>query len=275
MLGMAAVQTVRMMPRVAPRTREHLSEQQALGRALAVIRKRADLTQTAAAERIGLRPQTWSRYEAGERDNILRTDLQERLARAVDADRETLLLEKARILGEPPPPRSPVTPGIREPAWGAPTQVESAFLPIRDRIQAGAWLMADDTGQTPPRVYPAVRDPRFAKADQWLSEVVGDSVDLLNIFEGDLVHCIDAVAMGYYPKTGDIVEVERIRFGGQERELTIKQVEVLAQGCRLWPRSSNPRWREPLELRQGLAEGEEVEVRIRALVTTVIRRLAI
>jgi hypothetical protein len=102
------------------------------------------------------------------------------------------------------------------------------------------------------------RDPRFPHARQWLSEVRGDSVNLLNIVEGDLVHCVDAIEIGYYPRTGDVVEVERLRFGGQERELTLKQVEVTEAGVLLWPRSTNPRFEvdpAPLELKAGARRG--------------------
>lgn len=151
---------------------------------------------------------------------------------------------------------------------------QPAMLPIRRRVQAGAWLTVDDTSQVPPRRYPAARDPRFA-ADQWLSEVVGDSMDALSdpapILEGDLVHCVDAVAIGYAPRTGDVVEAERLRFGGREVEVSLKQVVVTEKGVELWPRSKNPRWREPLILLDGAPE-EEIEVRISGLVVGMLRR---
>lgn len=150
-----------------------------------------------------------------------------------------------------------------------------AMLPIRRRVQAGAWLAVDDTAQVPPKKYPAARDPRFA-ADQWLSEVVGDSMDALAepapILEGDLVHCVDAVGIGYAPRTGDIVEAERVRFGGSEVEVSLKQVVVTDGGVELWPRSKNPRWREPLVLTDGAVDGEEIEVRISGLVIGMLRR---
>lgn len=145
-------------------------------------------------------------------------------------------------------------------------------LPVRETVQAGAWLLADDTGQAEPRRFPAARDPRFPNADQWLAEVRGDSMNLIGIVEGDLVHCVGADS-GYSPRTGDLVEVERLRFQGAEREITLKQVEVRAdQTVLLWPRSSNPRWKDPLSFRLGVPEGEEIEVRIRAHIVASIRR---
>ncbi len=256
-----------MPPRTAPK---RMSEQQAMGAALKRLRKRADLTQEKAAENYGCVVQSWRRYEWGQRD--LTFDQLSGLAAAVSATREELIAEQQRILAGEFPASSPAAtvtslppPAIRPHEGGS--------LPIRDRIQAGAWLLADDAATDIVRSYQGVRDPRFPYADQWYSEVVGDSVDRLKIFDGDLVHCVDIVGIGYYPKTGDVVEVERRRFQGAERELTIKQVEITPEGAvLLWPRSTNARWTEPLSVRAGTAETEEVEVRIRGLVLASIRR---
>lgn len=150
-----------------------------------------------------------------------------------------------------------------------------ALLPIRNRVQAGAWLAIDELAQEEPRPSSTIRDPRFPHADQWLSEVVGDSMNVLNILDGDLVHLVDFIGSGRYPTTGDIVEVERIRFQGAEREVTLKQVEVTGRETMLlWPRSTNPRWRDPVPV-PGDVGGEEVEVRIRGLMINLVRRFAI
>jgi hypothetical protein len=146
------------------------------------------------------------------------------------------------------------------------------MLMIRDRVQAGAWLQADDDNQLQPKAYPAVKDPRYPSAQQWLSEVVGDSVNLLHVHDGDLIHCVDTIDIGYHPRTGDLVEVERLRFGGQERELTLKQVEVTPESILLWPRSTNPKWQNPIAFDLGAEEDEEIEVRIRGLVVAAIKR---
>lgn len=149
-------------------------------------------------------------------------------------------------------------------------------LPVRGQVQAGAWLLIDDVTAEPEYIS-AARDPRFPRAEQWLSRVRGDSMNNLNvngrpagIYDGDLVHCVDAVAAEYQPRTGDIVEVERVRFQGQERELTLKQVEVTPNGILLWPRSTNPRWQEPLSYQEG--DADDVEVRIRGWVVSSLRQ---
>lgn len=159
-----------------------------------------------------------------------------------------------------------------DPAQPPPVSHELMTLPIRDRVQAGAWLQAD-YGLEERREHPAARDPRFPTAQQWLCEVVGDSMNALGIFEGDLVHVVDLIDSGWMPRTGDIVEVERLRFQGRERELTIKQAEITPAGTvLLWPRSTNPIWQTPIGLSPPDGDREDTEIRIRGLVVASIRR---
>lgn len=256
---------LRRMPKVV--ADQGADQERALrARALKVLRKRADLTQEEAASRVNVQPGSWRRYEWGERE--LSLDKLGELAGALGYKLEDLLNIRDELASGQPHDVSkraaaPVVPLFPN---------QGVLLPIRDRVQAGAWLVADDVGQV-PKTYPAARDPRYPYAEQWLSEVVGDSVDLLGIREGDLVQLVSAIDINYQPKTGDVVEVERLRFGGHERELTLKELEVLPGGAmRLWPRSSNARYKEPLELRGGVGEDEEIEVIIRGLLVAAIRR---
>ena len=234
-----------------------------LGRALTVLRKRAGLNQEGAGERIGTSGQAWAKYENGRAPGIHNPATQRRLTGALGFEPEDLLRERQII-------RSGGKSNVID--LGAWTQnAATSTLPIRDRVQAGAWLMADDSSQVEPRRHSFARDPRFPHADQWLSEIFGDSVDRLGIFDGDLVHCVDFEGAGVALQSGQIVEIERLRFGGQERELSIKQVELTPQGPLLWPRSSNPRWQTPLSMTSD-AGNDEVLVRLRGLVVQSIRR---
>ena len=252
----------RVMTRAVAKAADDETTRQ-LGRALAVLRQRAGISQEVAGERMGISGQGWAKYENGKAPSIHFPNRQNELTAALgmtpaDLERERLILAGRGGPGVVTDIRNYIEPRSHE-------------LIIRDRVQAGAWLAADDTDQGEPRRYPFARDPRFPHADQWLSEVVGDSVDKLGIFSGDLVHCVDVEGSGWALQSGAVVEIERLRFGGSERELSIKQVEVTPQGVLFWPRSSNPRWQEPLSLTDG-AEGEEIEVRVRGLVVQSIRR---
>ncbi len=232
------------------------------------MRKERGLSQQQAAEVAGLTRQNWQQYEAGERQAILRSDQQAVLAGALGGTRDELLQRAGQgRQGRTVMPLSfsytELSPGFSDDSPGA--------MPIRDTVQAGSWREADDADQTQTPTHFQARDRRYPYADQWLSRVAGDSATALGIFDGDLIHCVDAIGISYSPKTGDIVEVERLRFGGQLRELTVKQVEVTQAGILLWPRSHNPKWKDPVLLHEGEDEVEHVEVRLRGLVVGSIR----
>jgi hypothetical protein len=151
-------------------------------------------------------------------------------------------------------------------APSATTNVKLAprFLPVRYVVQAGLWFEND--ADTPPEqlTLAVLPDPRFDRFPQWLEKVVGDSVDL-KIQPGSYAHVVDACEMGYSPRDGDWVVVERRRDQGAVRERTIKQVELTQNGVRLCPRSRNPKWSEPLNLAAGGRVGD-IEVQIVGLV---------
>ncbi|MDP1642745.1 MAG: helix-turn-helix domain-containing protein [Phenylobacterium sp.] len=59
------------------------------------------VSQEQAATAIGQRKQSWQAYEAGQRQVILRSDVQDRLTRALGFTPEDLEREKAQVLSEP------------------------------------------------------------------------------------------------------------------------------------------------------------------------------
>ena len=158
----------------------------------------------------------------------------------------------AELPREPAPPARPA----KDPSTGP--------MNVLGEVRAGAWLEADSDQRT-PETYPAAPDARYPAAAQHLMRVRGDSMDAATkagqpagILDGDLVHVVDAITMRYEFATGDIVVVERSRFDGREREITLKQVEVLPNAeVLLWPRSSNPRWKDPVPYKEN---GNEVRV---------------
>lgn len=141
--------------------------------------------------------------------------------------------------------------------------VTPQFLRVRYKVQAGHWLEADEFAASQQYEYPVTPDPRFRGFPQWLEEVVGDSINL-KVPEGCFAHVVDAISLGYAPRHGDFVVVERRRDGGALRERSIKQVQITDRGqTELWPRSSNPMWSKPLVL---AAPGETTEVEVVGLV---------
>jgi transcriptional regulator with XRE-family HTH domain len=72
-----------------------LSERQLLGRALKALRRGAGMTQAEAAEAYGVEPNTWRRYEGGERN--LSYDQLKQLAEALGSTRDALIAERDRV----------------------------------------------------------------------------------------------------------------------------------------------------------------------------------
>lgn len=155
--------------------------------------------------------------------------------------------------------------GVPMPDTGSiqPAMVGARFLPIRYDVGAGLWQELTDS-QTFLGSGTVAPDPSYTGFPQWLERVRGDSMDQ-DYREGDLVHVVDAVALGYVPQHGDHVILVRRRLDGAEIERTIKEVVRSSRGIEFWPRSTNPRWAAPIKL-QPENEDETSEVEVAALV---------
>ncbi|MFC0633263.1 LexA family protein [Brevundimonas balnearis] len=145
-------------------------------------------------------------------------------------------------------------------------------LPVIGPVQAGAWLEVDETPQDEPVMLAVALDRRYPHARQWLREVKGDSMDARGITPGDLAHLVDFTGAGAELRSGQVVEVTRTRAGGALREITLKEVEITPGAILLWPRSTNPRWTEPVQLDDG--DGTDVEVQVTGLLVQTIKRFS-
>lgn len=154
--------------------------------------------------------------------------------------------------------------GTSAPSFAANVKLAPRFLPVRYSVQAGLWFEMD--AEIPPEQtsLAVLPDARFDRFPQWLEKVVGDSIDL-KIAPGSYAHVVDAIELGYAPRDGDWVVVERRRSQGGVRERTIKQVETRNGYVELWPRSRNPKWSEPVSFTAGGKDGD-IEVEIVGLV---------
>lgn len=207
-------------------------------------------TAKAAAEAMGVSVSTYIQHENGSRG--IPAARAARYARFFRTTPEWLLYGRGESVSQTPPP-------------------ELTTLPLIGEVRAGAWLAVDETPQDEPEQIPIALDRRYPHARQWLREVVGDSMDARFIFPGDIVHLVDLTEAGVAVKTGDIVEVTRFRDGAALREVTLKEVEVTANGLLLWPRSNNPLWKVPVKLDEG-AEDQDIQVQITGLLLSSMRR---
>lgn len=148
-------------------------------------------------------------------------------------------------------------------------QIVPRSLPIRGRVQAGLWYevdnhphfeIRDDERQLYEHQGAVVPNGRYSEWPQWLEIVTGESINR-KAADGSLAHVVDAIEMGYAPTDKDWVVVERRRAQGALRERTIKQIEVNGHEIKLWPRSTDPRWQDPVDLCDG-TNGDDIEVEI-------------
>lgn len=113
------------------RTKPPSEEAVAIGRALKVLRERQGHTQSSAAEAAGITKTAWQNYENG-RAIVLRTDVQQRLAKALDSDRSELLKILSALT--PSAERNQLsTLGVAEPSHAFDdAQVKRAVYPLRE-----------------------------------------------------------------------------------------------------------------------------------------------
>jgi len=131
---------------------------------------------------------------------------------------------------------------------------------VTGEAAAGVWLEADsdhwDENKYPeiptvPGRYPGVEQ------DAW--RIVGNSVNLLKIEDGDYAICVPYWMVRAALTSDDIVIVERRR--GDLREITCKQIVVQAESYELWPRSTDPKYSDapPLIIPKQKDDGDSGE----------------
>jgi hypothetical protein len=145
------------------------------------------------------------------------------------------------------------------------------YLVIRHEVGAGVWRMIDDLAQVDFGTAPVLADPAYSAFPQWLERVVGDSMDL-EYPPGTLLHVVDAIELGYAPRAGDHVIVERTRDQGGTIERTVKEVAFGPHGIQLIARSSNPRWKLNPIVVSGGHDQDNCTVEIKAWVLGSYRR---
>ncbi|POR42538.1 LexA family transcriptional regulator [Methylobacterium sp. V23] len=156
---------------------------------------------------------------------------------------------------------------------------EDDSLPVKGEVAAGRWLEADDHVDVPAYdPVPVKPDSRWRREHQYGLVVRGSSLNRIAI-DGDILACVDAIAIRYKPAEDDLVVVEMRRNAGLLRQRTAKRYMKQGNHVELWPDSDDPRWQKPIIIPQGptalesMIEDEDgrIEVSIIALVTWVHR----
>lgn len=153
-------------------------------------------------------------------------------------------------------------------------------LPYGGTVAAGEWLTVDefnqDLGDHEVPIW-VPRHPLYSQLQQIAWRVAGDSMDLAGIIDGEWI--VGASYADYVDKIGELdngnyVVVERSRYGGSERELTVKEVQFARRGMRLIPRSSNAKHKEFFIDLDEEADPDVETVRILGVVLSVVRDMA-
>jgi SOS-response transcriptional repressor LexA len=134
-------------------------------------------------------------------------------------------------------------------------------------IRAGLWQDIDAGDAGLYEVVPAA--PGVLPEWQYAFVVEGNSLNKI-AQSGDFLICMDAIKSRYSEKDGDLVVIERSRFGGQMVERTAKRLRKSVSGYELWPESTDPAFQTPIILK-GKENGDEV--RIVAKVLYVMRKV--
>lgn len=147
-------------------------------------------------------------------------------------------------------------------------------LPVIGRVAAGMWLEIDGNDEFGEPLFeiPIPRDPRYPAEAVYGLLVEGTSLNK-TARPGEVLVCLDILALGIDPADGDLVVVERIKNQGGLREVTAKRLRIKTKprSIELWPESDDPRWQTPIVL-DGEPPDDDLEVRIIARVELIVRK---
>lgn len=157
---------------------------------------------------------------------------------------------------------------------------KAVLVPVRKagRVEAGAFRAQEDLGDwDEAETTLDIRDSRFPNARHLSFDVEGDSMNALKprpILSGDVVSCVayEDVDTEAPLRDGMVVVVERSRYGGQEREWSIKQLELYSDRVEFHPRSTNPR-HKPIVVKRDPNADDGTKVEIIALVRRITNDL--
>lgn len=151
----------------------------ALGEAMADLRREVGLSQAEAGARVGMTSQGWGLYESGRRPGLFRPDVQRRLTAALGTTPEALALRLvAKGTGGP---QSPASTGVEAPGRAFQPVTALAQAMPRERIS----LSNDDLAPWAVSGVILEVDPgRWPRRDQGCVVDLVDGARLVRLYEG-------------------------------------------------------------------------------------------
>jgi transcriptional regulator with XRE-family HTH domain len=140
-------------------------------------------------------------------------------------------------------------------------------------VQAGKFLQVDEYFQQDVYEVPefVLRQPAYSKVRQYSYQVRGDSLDAVGITDGMWIVAADAadfIDVYGEVESGEFVVVERTRYQGAERELTVKEIRFYRDRYELLPRSHNPEHQVIVVPHDKGANDDGIEVKIVGVLLT-------
>ncbi len=137
------------------------------------------------------------------------------------------------------------------------TKVES-MLHVRGKVAASAWIDVEEMDFGYDDMQPVPSVSMYPAEWQFALEVEGNCLNK-RADDGDILICLDIIKAQEDFKEGDLVVVERRKYGGQMVQRTAKRVRKTANGYELWPESTDPAHQDPIVLYEA-SPGETVSV---------------
>lgn len=209
-------------------------------------REKAKISMNQLATAVGTTAATISRLETGERS--LTKEWAERIAPILDVRPAALILSEAELNS------------IRSDNFA---QISPQSVRVVGSVQAGAWAEAVewDVSQSYAVYWPGLEG--YSPSEAYGLEVRGTSMNEIYP-EGSVAICIPLLSLNRDIGRLERVHVETIR--GGEVEATIKEYRLDDDGrVWLWPRSTDPRWQQPVHYTPEAGD-DSVEVVIKGVV---------
>lgn len=138
------------------------------------------------------------------------------------------------------------------------TSPPAGMVKVIGKVAANSWIDVDDMDFGFENEEPIPASAKWPAEFQYGLVVEGNCLNRIAP-NGSRLEVLDIKKAMIEPSPGDLVIVERRRFGGQMIERTAKRLRLTTSGYELWPESTDPAHQEPINL--GTSElGVEVEM---------------
>lgn len=175
------------------------------------------------------------------------------------------LVRMEEFFGKP----APVPSGQAQEGGGLrPVKQQPKFVKVIGKVAANTWLDVEDMNFSYDDMYSVPALTLYP--DDWQFGLVVEGNCLNKIAnDGDVLSCLNLLVSNESPIEGDLVIVERKRYGGQMVQRTAKRLRRSAQGYELWPESTDPLHQDPILMYEG---HNDEEVTIIGKVLWIMRR---